>query len=84
MSTMKIENGCFLLKLSLATVLYRPNGGMSSKKNFKVSRMYVTAFPDKAEFRKNASELAWEIEVWIADEPDHMIHFNGDRFLGPH
>nr|WP_245531257.1 BsuBI/PstI family type II restriction endonuclease [Bacteroides coprosuis] len=28
--------------------------------------------------------MAWETEVWIADKPDHMIHFNGDRFLGPH
>ncbi|MGP9656002.1 BsuBI/PstI family type II restriction endonuclease, partial [Halomonas sp. AOP35-4E-18] len=53
-------------------------------KNCKVGRVYVTAFPDKAEFRKNSSELAWETAVWIADEPDHMIHFNGDRFLGPH
>lgn len=53
-------------------------------KDCKVGRVYVTAFPDKAEFRKNASELAWETEVWIANEPDHMIHFNGDRFLGPH
>ncbi|MDN3525090.1 BsuBI/PstI family type II restriction endonuclease [Halomonas sabkhae] len=53
-------------------------------KDCKVGRVYVTAFPEKDEFRKNASELAWETEVWIADEPDHMIHFNGDRFLGPH
>lgn len=36
------------------------------------------------EFRKNAADIAWETEVWIADNPDHMIHFNGDRFLGPH
>ena len=46
--------------------------------------VYVTAFPDRAEFRKNAADIAWETEVWIADNPDHMIHFNGDRFLGPH
>ena len=50
----------------------------------KVGRVYVTAFPDTAEFRKNAADVAWETEVWIADNPDHMIHFNGDRFLGPH
>ncbi len=49
-----------------------------------VGKVYVTAFPDKAEFRKNAAEIAWETEVWIADNPDHMIHFNGDKFLGPH
>ena len=30
------------------------------------------------------ADIAWETEVWIADNPDHMIHFNGDRFLGPH
>ena len=33
---------------------------------------------------KNVADIAWETEVWIADKPDHMIHFNGDRFLGPH
>jgi adenine-specific DNA-methyltransferase len=46
--------------------------------------VYVTAFPDRAEFRKNAADIAWETEVWIADNPDHMVHFNGDRFLGPY
>jgi len=50
----------------------------------KVGRVYVTALPHRAEFRKNAADIAWETEVWIADNPDHMIHFNGDRFLGPH
>lgn len=52
--------------------------------NCKVGLVYVTAFPDRAEFRKNAADIAWETEVWVADNPDHMIHFNGDRFLGPH
>lgn len=50
----------------------------------KVGRVYVTAFPDAAEFRRHAIDIAWETEVWIADNPDHMIHFNGGRFLGPH
>lgn len=53
-------------------------------KDCNVGIVYVTAFPDRAEFRKNAADIAWETEVWIADNPDHMIHFNGDRFLGPH
>ena len=53
-------------------------------KDCNVGLVYVTAFPDRAEFRKNAADIAWETEVWIADNPDHMIHFNGDRFLGPH
>lgn len=50
----------------------------------KVGRVYVTAFPDIVEFRKHTADIAWETEVWIAENPDHMIHFNGDRFLGPH
>ncbi|WP_200979837.1 BsuBI/PstI family type II restriction endonuclease [Echinicola sp. 20G] len=49
----------------------------------KVGKVYVTAFPDFAEFKKHSKEIAWETEVWIMDIPDHMIHFNGDRFMGP-
>lgn len=49
----------------------------------EAGRVYVSAFPDSKEFRKHASNIAWETEVWIADAPDHMVHFNGDRFLGP-
>ncbi len=45
--------------------------------------VYVTAFPDAKEFKKHIDEIAWETEVWLSDAPDHMIHFNGDRFIGP-
>jgi len=47
-------------------------------------RVYVTAFLDKADFRRYAGDIAWETEVWIAEMPDHMIHFNGPKFLGPY
>lgn len=50
----------------------------------KAGKVYVTAFPNAREFRRNAADIAWETEVWIADQPDHLIHFNGDKFLGPH
>lgn len=50
----------------------------------RAERVYVTAFANAAAFRKYAADIAWETEVWIADSPDHMIHFNGDKFLGPH
>ena len=46
--------------------------------------IYVTAFADRSSYRKNAHDIAWETEVWIADAPEHMVHFNGDKFLGPH
>lgn len=47
-------------------------------------RVYVTAFLTRADFRKHAAEIAWETEVWIAENPGHMIHFNGPKFLGPY
>ena len=53
-------------------------------KNAKPGLVYVTAFPDRRAMTKYLSEISWETEVWIADSPTHMIHFNGDRFLGPH
>lgn len=46
--------------------------------------VYVTAFLNRAKFRQFMTDIAWETEVWIADNPDHMVHFNGDKFLGPH
>lgn len=53
-------------------------------KSVRPGLVYVTAFPDKATYRKYAADIAWETEVWIADAPEHMIHFNGSRFLGPY
>ena len=53
-------------------------------KNIKAGRVYVTAFLDFATFKKFSDQLAWETEVWIADMPEHMIHLNGNKFLGPH
>jgi hypothetical protein len=52
-------------------------------KRVKAGKIYVTAFLDFATFKKFSEQLAWETEVWIADMPDHMIHLNGDKFLGP-
>lgn len=46
-------------------------------------RIYVSAFPDFKEFRRHIDNIAWETEVWIVENPDHMIHFNGAKFLGP-
>lgn len=46
--------------------------------------VYITAFLDKITFRKWMADIAWETEVWIADNPDHLVHFNGDKFLGPY
>ena len=53
-------------------------------KNCTADIVFITAFLNRNAFRKYAPDIAWETEVWIADAPDHMIHFNGDKFLGPY
>ena len=52
--------------------------------NVKSDIVFITSFLNVKTFRKFAHDIAWETEVWIADNPDHMIHFNGDKFLGPY
>ena len=52
-------------------------------KKVKAGKIFVTAFLDFATYKKFAADLAWDTEVWIAEMPEHMIHLNGDRFLGP-
>jgi type II restriction enzyme len=46
--------------------------------------IFVTAFLNKAEFRKWIMDIAWETEVWIADSPAHLIHFDGEKYLSPY
>lgn len=53
-------------------------------KDSKAGIVYVTAFPNRSIMARYLSELAWETEVWVADAPSHLIHFNGVRFLGPY
>lgn len=50
----------------------------------KAGLVYVTAFPNRAIMGRYLGEIAWETEVWVADAPSHLIHFNGERFLGPY
>ena len=52
-------------------------------KDCTAGKVYVSAFPDFKEFKKHTADIAWETEVWLMDFPDHLIHFNGDRFMGP-
>ncbi len=46
--------------------------------------VFVSCFPSRAEMRAHLADIAWETEVWCADAPSHLIHFNGERFLGPY
>ena len=49
----------------------------------KSGKVFVTAFPDFKTFKSFSEQLAWETEIWISELPEHMIHMNGDKFLGP-
>lgn len=50
-------------------------------KECKAQKIYISAFPDFHEFKRHTDNIAWETEVWIASNPDHMIHFNGPKFF---
>ncbi|MEN6424182.1 MAG: BsuBI/PstI family type II restriction endonuclease [Phycisphaerales bacterium] len=50
----------------------------------KAGLVYVTAFMNRRTMIRYLDEISWETEVWIAESPTHLIHFNGERFLGPY
>jgi hypothetical protein len=69
------------------------HGPVDGKRHAELARLfagssaglvYVTAFPSRALMTRYLPEIAWETEVWVADAPSHLIHFNGPRFLGPY
>jgi adenine-specific DNA-methyltransferase len=82
----KKKNWLFLIEAVTAHGPVSPKRHVEMEKlleNCTAGRVYVTAFLDFAIFKKFVNEIAWETEVWIAEMPSHMIHFNGDKFLGP-
>ncbi len=69
------------------------HGPVNSKRHVELAKLfasskaglvYVTAFPTRAIMTRYLDDIAWETEVWVAESPTHMIHFNGSRFLGPY
>ena len=82
------ERGWLLLVESVTS-----HGPVDSKRHEELARLfdeatpglvYVTAFPNRSTMARYLPEIAWETEVWVADAPSHLIHFNGVRFLGPY
>lgn len=53
-------------------------------KNSTAGLVFVSAFERRRDLAKYLNEIAWETEVWVAEAPTHIIHFNGERFLGPY
>jgi hypothetical protein len=69
------------------------HGPVDGKRHAELARLfakatpglvYVTAFPNRSTMSRYLRDIAWETEVWVADAPCHLIHFNGERFLGPY
>ena len=69
------------------------HGPVDSKRHAELAQLfaeahagliYVTAFPNRAMMTRHLGEIAWETEVWVAEAPSHLIHFDGERFLGPY
>ena len=52
--------------------------------NPKAGLVFVTTFLTRGAMVRYLQEISWETEVWVADHPTHLIHFNGERFLGPY
>lgn len=53
-------------------------------KNASPGLVYITAFPSRSLMGRYVAEISWETEVWVAEAPTHLVHFNGERFLGPY
>jgi len=47
-------------------------------------RVYISAFLSYGEYRRHQRQIAWETEIWIAEIPEHMIHFDGEKFIELH
>ena len=69
------------------------SGPISDERRLELQRLtanctapiiYVTAFADRQRYRRWVDKLAWETEIWLAAEPDHLMHLNGHKFLGPY
>lgn len=43
---------------------------------------FITAFDTTTKMLKHYKEVAWDTEIWSADEPTHLVHKNGDKFIG--
>lgn len=78
------KNNLFLIEAVTAHGPLSPKRQVELEETLKYSgakRIYVSAFPDFHEFKRHIDNIAWDTEVWIENNPDHMIHFNGPQFF---
>lgn len=72
---------------------YHTSNPMTVERKYELGRIfssvadkciYITAFENNEAYHSCTQELAWETEVWIVTDPDHIMHRNGTRFMGPY
>ncbi len=82
-----IKNWLVLIEAVTSHGPVNPKRRNELKKLFECSMaglVFVTAFLDRHSMLRYLDEISWETEVWVAESPSHLIHFNGERFLGPY
>ncbi len=78
------KNHLFLIEAVTSHCSISPKRQVELEKTLKeceAKKIYISAFPDFHEFKRHTDNIAWETEVWVASNPDHMIHFNGPKFF---
>ncbi len=50
----------------------------------KAGLLFVAAFEKRRTMQTFVSHIPWKSEVRITEDLDPIIHFNGNRFLGPY
>lgn len=82
-----IRNWLLLIRVDEASDRGTPFGDQRVREavtNCAAARVYVTAVATKRDFRRRAADIVWNTVVWIAEEPNHLVHFDGGRLFGPH
>jgi adenine-specific DNA-methyltransferase len=83
----EVRNWLFLIEAVTSHGPVNPKRMKELKTLFKsctAGLVFVTAFLDRSSMLKYLDDISWETEVWVADSPTHLIHFDGERFLGPY
>lgn len=82
----KLKNWLFLIEAVTSHGPMSPKRIVEIEQLFKtctMGKVYISAFLTFSDYKKYSTSIAWETEIWIAEAPEHMIHYNGDRFYGP-
>ena len=79
------RRACFVTRPPPLGVAPVSHGPVDSKRHNELTEwfagarpglVYVTSSPNRAVMGKYLVEISWETEMWCADTPSHLIHFD--------